>query len=1163
MAGRVSYPEPVTIRIALKHQTTYRFDRPTTVNPHTVRLRPAPHTRTPIEAYSLSVVPGDHFINWQQDPFGNYLARLVFPEPVNELQFTVDLIADMTVINPFDFFVEEYAAEMGWSYPDELATDLQPYLHQVPAELDSPADGDLVDQWIASRLPESQWRDCGLRTVDFLVRLNEAVRDDVAYTTRMEPGVQTPGYTLSRAIGSCRDSAWLLVSILRRFGLAARFVSGYLVQLAADMEPVDGPAGVKHDFTDLHAWAEVYIPGAGWVGLDATSGLFAGEGHIPLSCTPHPSTAAPITGSTGIAEVEFSFSNEVTRIHEDVRVTKPLSDDQWDAIDTLGQVVDAGLANEDIALTMGGEPTFVSAAETASPQWNSAADGPEKRQLAAKLTDKLRQRWADGGLVHHGQGKWYPDEPLPRWQMTLTWRTDGEPIWHHPALLVNPWTKPSATAGTDALAHQIAARLGIADEFVLPVYEDTVQAAVSAAQLPWGPRPDIDPDPSDELLANEHARQQLVDRLDDAATEPAGWVIPVFVDPDDPDGGSWATTRWRPRRRAIFLTAGSSPIGLRLPLNALAWGAAPDIVRNADGDATRPLPDGHQTSVKPARELPIESAPRTALAIEERDGHLFCFLPPIDRLDDALRLIATIEDACAALQTPIVLEGYPLPGDDRLQTLSVTPDPGVIEVNVQPTSSWGDLVQLTTTLFEDARQVGLTTEKFDLDGTHTGTGGGNHITLGGPTPQDSPLLRRPDLLRSMVTYWQHHPGLSYIFTGRFIGPTSQAPRVDEGLPGTLYELDIAFTELDEMLTDPTVEHDIAKAISADWRTDETLEERLERQRHSQPWLTDRLLRHLLTDLTGNTHRAEFCIDKLYNPDRRGGHAGLLEMRGFEMPPHERMSLLQALLVRGLLWRFAREPYRAPLVRWGTRLHDRYLLPAFAAADLWNVLDELNAALPISERFDLAWFESFLEFRFPILGEVQLGDVHLELRQGIEPWQVLGEEVTLSGTARYVDSSVERVQVASTGLIPERHLLMVNGVPLPLTPVIGHGWGVGSVGRSDALAAGVRYKAWSPPSSLHPTIGVHAPLRFDLVDKISGQSLGGFRYHVVHPGGRSFDTYPVNAVEAESRRAARFEPYQTSGHLEIPGVSDWGSAEYPVTLDLRRFERWHDVLEESI
>jgi uncharacterized protein (DUF2126 family) len=473
----------------------------------------------------------------------------------------------------------------------------------------------------------------------------------------------------------------------------------------------------------------------------------------------------------------------------------------------------------------------------------------------------------------------------------------------------------------------------------------------------------------------------------------------------------------------------------------------------------------------------------------------------------------------------VVLEGYPLPGDPRLRTLSVTPDPGVIEVNVQPTASWPDLVDLTETLYEDARQTRLTSEKFDLDGTHTGTGGGNHFTLGGPTPKDSPLLRRPDLLRSLVTYWQHHPCLSYVFAGRFIGPTSQAPRVDEGRHETLYELEIAFAEIERAASEGT---------------------------DSPAWVTDRALRHLLTDLTGNTHRSEFCIDKLYAPGSERGRLGVLELRGFEMPPHPRMALVQALLVRALVARFWQQPYAAPLTRWGSRLHDRFLMPAYAMADLHDVVAEVNAWLRASGtplRFDPAWFAPFLEFRFPRLGEATVGGVHLELRQAIEPWHVLGEEVSLSGTSRYVDSSVERVQVRATGMVEGRHILSCNGIPIPMT----------TQGAPGSMVAGVRYRAWAPWSALHPTIGVHSPLVFDLIDRWNGRSVGGFTYHVVHPGGRSYDTYPINAVEAESRRASRFH---VGGHTPGPiDVADWTRldepttdprSDYPTTLDLRRF-----------
>ena len=1180
----------MSIRVALHHETRYTFARPVRIDPHVVRLRPAPHSRTRIEAYSLKVAPASHFLNWQQDPFGNYLARLVFPEPATELSFTVELVADMTVINPFDFFVEDYAQRYPFAYPDALRRDLAPYLRRVGADEDGTAaaatlsaavttDDDAVDAWIETHVRPTGALDGTHGIVDFLVAINRAVRDSVGYTTRLEVGVHSPGETLDRAIGSCRDSAWLLVSVLRRFGIAARFVSGYLVQLASDHVPIDGgPAGPVRDFTDLHAWTEAYIPGAGWIGLDATSGLLAGEGHIPLSATPEPETSAPITGSTEVVDVDFAFVNEVRRIFEDPRVTKPYSDEQWARIDALGAAVDERLEAGDVRLTMGGEPTFVTAGDTSDPQWESAADGAEKRTLSARLATRLAERWAPGGIVHHGQGKWYPGEDLPRWQTQIAWRTDGRPLWRRQEMLADPHDKPTlpedpeqASARAAALTRHIAAGLGISADHVLPAYEDVVQVALGEAQQPVGERPSIDPDPASPAATTAIGRARLVEDLDaELGENPAtAYVLPVFV---DPDGEGWATTTWRTRRRALFLTGGTSAAGYRLPLGSLAWGEPPEPTRNHDGDTRRPLADavsGPAAAVPQAREIPVEEAPRTALVIEPRGGHAHVFLPPLDRLDDGVALLAVIEAASAATSVPVVLEGYRLPDDDRLASLSITPDPGVIEVNVQPSATWAELRELTTSLFADARHSGLSTEKFALDGTHTGTGGGNHITLGGPTPADSPFLRRPDLLASLVTYWQWHPGLSYLFTGRFIGSTSQAPRVDEGLASTLGDLEIAFAEIRAMVDDPAIDHDVAAVVRDDWTLTETPDERIARQRFTQPWLVDRLLRHLLTDVTGNTHRSEFCIDKLYSPDSRTGRLGLVELRGFEMPPHPRMSLMQAALVRALVARFWEAPVSGPLVRWGTRLHDRFLLPAFVAADLREVIAELNAhmsAWPADATtgqppyFDERWLEPFLEFRFPRLGEARIGEVQLELRQAIEPWQVLGEEVSLDGTARYVDSSVERVQVSAVGLTEGRHALTCNGVPIPTVPIATTGWGVGRDATSGARVGGVRFRAWDPPSAMHPTIGVHAPLDFDLVDVRNGISLGGFTYHVTHPGGRSYDTYPVNEVEAESRRTNRFEERRTSGAVDtsgwhhVHGVFGGEPSEFPVTLDLRRHSR---------
>ena len=1093
----------MAIRVALLHRTTYQFDRQVGLSPHEIRLRPAPHCRTPVLGYSLTVEPEDHFLNWQQDPYGNWVARLVFPERAQRLSVTVDLTADLTVINPFDFFVEPYAERYPFVYAPALAKELIPFLETQPL---TPRFTRWLESFRASIRPDEP-------SVDLLVRLNVQLQREVRYLVRMEPGVQTPEETLERGCGSCRDSGWLLVQIMRHLGVAARFASGYLIQLVADVKPLDGPAGTERDFTDLHAWAEAFIPGAGWIGFDPTSGLLAGEGHLPLACTADPGNAAPVIGFTDFCETRFDFAMQVTRIHEDPRVTRPYTPAQWQEINALGERVDVDLGAQDVRLTQGGEPTFVSVDDVDGPEWNYVAMSPKKRALAESLQRRLEGRFAPGGLLHQGQGKWYPGEPLPRWSLGIYWRSDGVPLWRDPALQADTTTPGNATLdAASTFVQRLAAALGLPAGYVLTAYEDAPQLLRDEAALPAN----LDPHKADLSQPGERAR--LARLLQQGLDKPAGFVLPLRAASEQADGAEtivWETSPWPLRRERLYALAGDSPLGLRLPLAALPERLPEEEEHELPVDPFAPhapLPDraGLTPSAGRARGAKPREVIKTALAVEVRNGHVRLFMPPLVRIEAYAQLLAALEDTARALALPVVVEGYPPPRDARVRVLAVTPDPGVIEVNIHPASSWSEIVGTTQMLYEEARQTRLTTEKFMLDGRHTGTGGGNHVTLGGATPADSPLLRRPDLLKSLVTYWQNHPALSYLFSGMFVGPTSQAPRVDEARDDRLYELEIAFQQLEQK----------QRTSAGD----------------ALPWLTDRLLRNLLTDLTGNTHRSEFSIDKLYSPDTPTGRLGLLEFRAFEMPPHAQMSAVQMLLLRALVAQFWRAPYTGSLIRWGTALHDRWLLPHFVAADMRDVIRDLARH---GYAFSPRWFDPFVEFRFPRFGSVDYDGVTLELRQAIEPWHVLGEEVSGSGTARYVDSSVERLQVRVVGMTAGRHAVTCNGRALPLTPT----------GVPGEFVAGVRFRAWSPPSALHPTIGVQAPLTFDLVDLWAQRALGGCTYHVAHPGGRNYDTFPVNANEAEARRVARFwahghTPGPVNVHPETPNPAT------PATLDLR-------------
>ena len=1199
----------MSIHVALNHVTHYRYDRRVGLSPQVVRLRPAPHCRTPILSYSLRIEPADHFINWMQDPFANYQARLVFPEQTTELKVTVDLVAEMAVYNPFDFFLEPEAEKFPFAYSAELGQELAPYLEKCA----------LTPKFEA--LVASIPRDT-VRTIDFIVAVNQRLQHDIAYLIRMEPGVQTPEVTLTNASGSCRDTGWLLVQLLRHLGLAARFVSGYLIQLKPDVKSLDGPSGAEVDFTDLHAWCEVYLPGAGWIGLDPTSGLMAGEGHIPVACTPEPSGAAPVSGAVDECEVTFSHHMQVTRIYESPRVTKPYTPEQWQAIEALGHTVDDKLQAQDVRLTMGGEPTFVAVGDRDAAEWNTDALGPTKRGYATELVQRLLAKYGQGGFLHFGQGKWYPGEQLPRWALSICWRADGQPCWADPTLFADERDTYRCTSqDADTFITGLTRRLGLDPAFVQPAFEDTYYYLWRERRLP------VNVDPFDARLDDEMERARLRRVFTQGLSATVGYVLPLKREWSVATAGpAWVTGPWFLRDDRLYLVPGDSPMGYRLPLDSQAWAAKGDQplamtqdpfapkgdlpahaalrMQVAGGDADVAVnggfsvglgngvgtdgdglagnggtgPDGVTALVPGVSRMATEHDPvtpfarnamavpgrfesageltRTALCVEVRDpqrangpkaesaaeadhgsesgtssmsgmssisGMLYVFMPPLKFLEDYLELLAALEAQAAAQGVKIILEGYPPPRDPRLKLLQVTPDPGVIEVNIHPAYNWGELVDHTEFLYDAAHQTRLSAEKFMLDGRHTGTGGGNHFVLGGATAADSPFLRRPDVLASLLTYWHNHPSLSYLFSGMFIGPTSQAPRFDEARGDQVYELEIALEQIERQL-----------ALHGTNGAGAPVEGAL------PPWMIDRTLRNLLVDATGNTHRSEFCIDKLYSPDGPTGRLGLLELRAFEMPPHAHMSLVQQLLLRSLVAWFWKQPYRGKgstrLTRWGTGLHDRFMLPTFVQMDFDDVMAELQQA---GFAFDAAWFAPHFEFRFPLVGEVASFGVGLTVRTALEPWHVMGEEGSAGTTVRYVDSSLERLELKVTGLNDNRHVVTVNGQAAALQPT----------GRVGEYVCGVRYKAWAPPSALHPTVPAHAPLTIDIVDRWLNRSLGGCRYFVAHPGGRSYDVFPVNAYEAESRRLARFFRFgHTPGAMQVQPAAP--SRELPFTLDLR-------------
>jgi uncharacterized protein (DUF2126 family) len=1100
-------------RIALTHTIERRYPRRVLLPTHWLRLRPAPHTKADVTAFSIRVGTEPHFLNWVRDPFENHVARLDLPEPVADLRMTVDLVASLHPANPFDFLAEPYAANFPFEYPDQLQKELTPYLHlpEPGPRLAAFLDGlDREPAYITEKLGNI---------------VAEAHRK-LKVSGHASPGTVDVESVLEQGHGSPWESAWLLTLALRSLGMAARFASGYRIFLAP--EPVvhawsgdsEVPATRWLDTATLHAWSEAFIPGAGWIGLDPAAGLFTHEGYIPLAATPDALRALPWVAEADPFVVPALAGQEPTEAGTTSQIQirrltpapepAPYTEAQWADIGTVGQCVDQRLKEDGISLAMAPAVCFTDPGSTA-PEWSVAAVGPAKRAVAEELLTRLRQRLAPSGVSHEGQGEWFGGEPLPRWKLNCFFRTDGLPIVRQPqtdavfkTASVSSSRRAVKNIGPEApeisdaasFARTLAKHLGVSPDYLLPAHEDQLHEL-------WLNRHHIQFEPPADTLRDPTRRRSLAIQLSRTKLDPVGYVLPLRW---DVASERWVSGRWRFRRGTLYLVPGGSPLGYRLPLDSLPVGEAapamPDperchfeerpLLAEIYGEPTSRLTSYTQGAAPPESTDSDEATtrpPRTALCVQVRDGLLHVFLPPLTHLEHWLDLVAAVEATAAELGLPARLEGYEPPEDFRLGRLTLEPESGVLRVALPAAESWDRLSGFVSAVYREAEALGLRAERIAPDGRRQPPGGNADIVLGGEQPPLSPFLLRPQLLHSLIAYWQRHPCLSYFFAGRLLGPSGPAPRPDEGRDDALYELELALS-------------------------------RLPLDDSPGPWVPDRALRHLLTDPSGDMRRAEIRIDQLYAPDRSSLRLGRIALRSFETAPNDKLALAQSLLVRALLAYLAQAPVDASLADWGAALHDRFMLPGPLWDDFRDVLADLRGAgMPVRAE----WFEPFLAQRFPVLGRIQMGDVGLELRLAHEPWPVLSEEVTASGVARLVDSSNQRIQAEVSGLIPSRHVLVCNGRRVPLRA--SRTWGV--------AWAGVRYKTWNPPSTLHPTIPPIHSLVFDLLDARTGEVLGGCTYFPARPGMAGPQAIPaaVTALEAEGEGGG--EPRQPRPHPMAP------------------------------
>lgn len=1016
----------MTTRIAITHRIERTFSKTIKLSTHWLRLRPAPDTPARITAYSLELAPEPHFVNWLRDPFENHIVRLDLPEPLPYLHTAVEILAELVPKNPFDFLIEPYAVKHPFEYTTQLKKELAPYLAVGEPSARTRVFFETLERKEVATIQ---------RLSEVCAALLEAFPSFAPSPISSTQGAPDLEALFARGTGSAWDLAWLFTLSLRQLGLAARFVCGYHVLLAE--------AEAQQDSVRLHAWTQVFIPGAGWIGIDPSTGLYTNETFIPLSSGADPARVQPIVGSREPCEETRIESVQVRRL-EPADPRWPYTETQWNDICALGAHVQRDLEAHRVYLSTGMNLSFV-ATGSGSYEWHTHALGPEKLRIADQLLSRLLQRTAAGAIKHYAQGEWYAGEGLPRWRLIGLARGDGQPVWRNAEL--RSTGEANVLAAAD-FANALARALGVPPSCVSAAQEDPLHS-VWRGQLP------IDRVPTPSELDDPEQRRALAERFSQVSYEPVGYVLPLGW---DHKAGQFRSGQWRFRRPGLHLIPGDSPIGYRLPLDSLIEDKEAlfeSQLERSPFDERSPLPDYHGlVRERLAGAVPQPSArdaspPRTAVCVQARAGKLYVFLPPLSHAEHYLELVAAVEAAAEATGEQPILEGYEPPEDYRLRRFVLEPDPGVLKVELPEAYTFPVQLDLLQTVFDEAGRLGLGMQRMTPDGTIIGTGGGGRLSLGGLRPEYSPFLRRPELLRGLVAYFQRHPSLSYLFAGRMIGPSGPAPRPDEGRDAALYELEIALSHMPRAET-------------------------------SALWCADRMLRHLLADPAGQIKHAEIRMDHLYAPERDGKRQGRLYIHAFELAPHPQVAVLHTLLVHALLGRFARVSDSGELVRWGSALHDRFMLPEVLLADLHEVIEDLHA---VGYPFQIEWFEPLIQLRFPELGQVLIGHIRLSLQTALEPWPLLAEEVTAGGVARFIDAANERLQVKLTGLAPGRYALACNGYTVPLQATGTHG----------EYVAGVRYKIANPPSTLHPTIAPVGALVFDLIDTWTGRAIGGCTY----------------------------------------------------------------------